>query len=105
VALASLEPGGEPGSFILSGELDVSNVSEIQDRLMTEVADGQGLTLDTSQLGFMDSQGLRMLIVLGKKAADQGQVVRILNCSPAVQLLLDTAVPDGLPGVEVVKKD
>lgn len=105
MALVHLEPGGRPGSFILSGELDVSNVSEIQDRLMTEVSAGRELTLDTSELAFMDSQGLHMLIMLGRKAALQGQVIRVLNCSPTVQLLLDTTVPSGLPGVEVIKKD
>lgn len=66
---------------------------------------GHALTVDTSKLTFMDGTGLRMLIKLGQAAEQRGQPVVVLNCSPAVQRLFDVATPDGIPGVELIKKD
>ena len=56
---------------------------------------------DTSELAFVDSQGLRMLIVLGRQAAAQGSVISLLSCPNQLKRVLDVAVPQGIPGVEV----
>ncbi len=91
-----------PGTFRLAGELDVSDVDEVQAQLEKELRNGQGLDLDTSELSFMDSQGLHMLIRLGELADEVSSSVRVLNCSAAVRRLLNVAVPHGIPGVEIV---
>jgi anti-anti-sigma factor len=89
------------GTFRLVGELDIANVGQTQARLEEELR-ARDLTLDTSQLSFMDSQGIRMLIMLGEQAISKGSVVLVLNCSEAVSRTLEIAVPQGIPGVEVV---
>lgn len=94
-----------PGTLRLIGELDIANVKEVQARLEEELRLGQQLTLDTAELSFMDSQGLRMLIVLGELVAANGSAILILNCSKAVQRVLDLSVPQGIPGVKVLKPD
>jgi anti-anti-sigma factor len=91
-----------PDTVRLVGELDIANVERVQARLKKELTDNQELTLDTSQLAFIDSQGLRMLIELGEEANERGSVILVLNCSKAVRRALDIAVPQGIPGVEVV---
>jgi ABC-type transporter Mla MlaB component len=61
-----------PDTVRLVGELDIANVERVQARLKKELTDNQELTLDTSQLAFIDSQGLRMLIELGEEANERG---------------------------------
>jgi anti-anti-sigma factor len=115
---ALLEPGHTPGVELLEivptevlgtlrlvGELDISNVESVQARLEEELVACRHLTLDTSDLTFMDSQGIRMLIVLGEHAAARGWTISILNGSKAVRRSLDVAVPQGIPGVEVINTD
>jgi anti-anti-sigma factor len=92
-----------PGTLRLIGELDIANVKQVQARLEEELRLGQQLTLDTAELSFMDCQGVRMLIVLGEQAAANGSAILFLNCSKAVQRVLDLAV--GIPGVKVLKPD
>jgi anti-anti-sigma factor len=103
--LLEIVPTELPGTLRLIGELDIANVKQVQARLEEELRLGQQLTLDTAELSFMDSQGLRMLILLGELAAANGSAILILNCSRAVQRVLDLAVPKGIPGVKVLKPE
>jgi anti-anti-sigma factor len=103
--LLEIVPTERPGTFRLVGELDIANVEQVQARLEEELRLVQQLTLDLAELSFMDSQGLRTLIVLGGQAAAKDSAILILNCSKAVQRVLDIAVPQGVPGVKVLKSD
>ena len=100
-----LEEGQGPASFRLIGELDLSNVPQVTARLREELDRADQLSLDVSELTFMDSQGLRMLIELGGEAIQRGTTVRVVNCSNQVKQLLRVAVPTGIPGVEIVNAD
>jgi anti-anti-sigma factor len=100
----SLESGDRPGSFRLSGELDIASAEAVRSRLEGELERTGELTLDTSDLRFMDSQGLRMLIDLGEQALKRDGSVQMLNCPKQVRRLLEVAVPTGIPGVEIVDK-
>jgi anti-anti-sigma factor len=104
VDLLRVVPTG-PGAFRLEGELDLSNVQTLRRALEEELRQGHRLVLDAAGLSFIDSQGLRLLIDLGKQAADQGSTVRLLNCSRPVRQVLDVAVPQGVPGVDIVNLD
>jgi anti-sigma B factor antagonist len=94
-----------PGTFHLAGELDISNVDDVRTQLEEELGRGHQLVLDTSEVSFMDSQGLHVLIRLGELAAGSGSTIQVLNSSPAVRRLLNVAVPQGIPGVEIVEGD
>ena len=61
------------------------------------------LTLDVSDLTFMDSQGLALLIHLGEEAKKREETIRLVGPSSQVRRLLDVAVPGGIPGVEIVQ--
>ena len=102
VNLFRLQPeDGEP-SFRLIGELDIASVAETEATLSQALQDESKLVLDTTDLRFIDSQGLRMLIRLGEQARRRDTSVTVLNCSNAVRRLLKTAVPSGIPGVQVI---
>jgi anti-anti-sigma factor len=102
VELLEIVPTDVPGTLRLIGEVDLSNAESVQVRLAKELADNRQLTLDTSELAFIDSHGIRMLIALGEQAGAQGSAILILNCSKALRRSLDVSVPGGIPGVEVV---
>jgi anti-anti-sigma factor len=101
VDLFRLEPGDGPTSFSLIGELDIASVPDTEKALSQALQRERTLVLDTTDLRFIDSQGLRMLIRLGEQAQRQDTSVRILNCSTYVRRLLKIAVPQGIPGVQV----
>jgi anti-sigma B factor antagonist len=96
-----LERGEDPSFFRLVGQIDISNVESLGAQLKHVLASRNELTLDTTALDFMDSQGLRMLIDLGQQAREQGTTVKVANCSRQLRRLLDVAVPNGIPGVDV----
>lgn len=101
--LLRIVPTEVPGTLRLIGELDVSNVEQTQARLEEELVPGRQLTVDSSELSFMDSQGLRMLIELGEHAVAIGSPILVVNCSKALRRVLEIAVPKGIPGVELLK--
>jgi anti-anti-sigma factor len=103
--LVRLEKEEGSPSFRLIGELDASNVDDVRAELVAELRRANRLTLDTSELAFMDSQGLHMLIDLGREAANRGAQVTLINCSRQVRRLLDVAVPSGIPGVDIEEAD
>jgi anti-sigma B factor antagonist len=103
--LLRLERGEGSASFRLIGELDSSNVPGVTAELQEELRRAEQLTLDTADLTFMDSQGVRMLIELGREASQEGSSVTVINCSRQVKRLLEVAVPTGIPGVEIVGAD
>jgi anti-anti-sigma factor len=94
-----------PASFRLVGELDASNVDQVTARLREELSRTHQLTLDTTDLTFMGSQGLHMLIELGAEAVRLGTSVVVIRCSAQVKRLLDVAVPAGIPGVEIAEPE
>jgi anti-anti-sigma factor len=100
--LLRVEPGEGPGSFRMSGELDMTNAESVEEALESELRLGYRLTLDLSELTFMDSNGLRLLIQLGRRAAEAGLAPVILIAVPGPILrVLQVAVPSGIPGVEI----
>jgi anti-anti-sigma factor len=95
----------EGSSVRLIGELDASNAPEVTEALRDQLRRDSELILDTTDLSFMDAQGVRMLLRLGKEATERGTSLTVVNCSRAVRRLLDVAVPAGIPGVEIVTPD
>jgi len=101
--LLQIVPADVTGTLRLIGELDIANVEATQSRLEEELRGNKSLSLDTSELAFIDSQGIRMLIVLGEQALAQGSTIVVLNCSKPVRRALEIAVPHGIPGVEIAQ--
>jgi len=52
----------EPAGFRLTGELDVATAPQLTDALEPALRRGGDVTLDLSDLSFMDSTGLQVLI-------------------------------------------
>ncbi|MGE5588365.1 MAG: STAS domain-containing protein [Clostridia bacterium] len=61
----------------VSGELDFSNVDDLQEEIETQVAGT--VEVDLSGLAFMDSSRMGMLLNVARKLASRGQVPSVSN--------------------------
>lgn len=81
----------------ISGEIDLSVTAELETRLRGAVsADGPGLVLDLTELEYIDSAGLRVLVVLSSVLSDRAQELRLAVAEHSLvdSLLVQTGVND-----------
>jgi anti-sigma B factor antagonist len=70
----------------LSGELDISTASKVEDELArVEPTQPETIVLDLRTLAFMDSTGLRLLIAADSRARNQGRRLTIVKGPEPVQ--------------------
>lgn len=86
----------------LSGELDIATVPRVEAAVdATLTAEVRTLTVDMSRLGFVDSSGLRLFIVLDQRAADEGWELRLIRPPEQVlKVFRVSGVEENLPFVE-----
>src|SRR4030081_1670032 len=90
-------------TLVLRGELNVPSVGRLEAMLLDVSADGTtGLTLDLSRLTFMDSTGLRV-VLLAKDLTDHRSCdFSIIPGPPSVQRIFEfAALLDVLPWIDV----
>jgi anti-anti-sigma factor len=63
---------GGGATVVLSGELDLAGVGALDDALRAARDDGGPLTIDLSDLGFIDSSGLGVLVRFDNTATTAG---------------------------------
>jgi anti-anti-sigma factor len=98
----SIVPLDQPGHYRLEGELDITNADELSELMEGELRAGRHVFLDLSDLGFMDSSGIRALIRISKVGQEVGTPPLVLySVSAPVRQLLAVALPSGIPGVEI----
>jgi anti-anti-sigma factor len=101
LARIELDDDGPARLVRLSGEVDISNSSDLERRLL-ELTDEDGFVLDLSGLTYLDSAGVRLLFRLAEAAcgrlrlvlAPDSPVRRVLELAGAERLL----PLDGLSG-------
>ena len=83
------------------GELDISQAKMFEAELREAFVDESTVLLDLSEVEFIDSTGLRALILLSDEARTDGDKLRIRrSLSPAVERMLTlTGLADRLPWV------
>jgi anti-anti-sigma factor len=77
-----------PRTLRLAGELDLNDADALAGRLAVEGEGPGDLTLDVSQLTFIDSTGLRALLRAADSLAGRGNLV-LRSPSPAVRRVLE----------------
>jgi stage II sporulation protein AA (anti-sigma F factor antagonist) len=96
------EDGGGDGDgervIRLRGELDIESTPDLERVLLRTRPAGQRVVLDLTELKFMDSTGLRVLL-RARAAADQGRwEINLRNVPPTIRRLFDmTGVQAALP--------
>jgi anti-anti-sigma factor len=90
------------GRLELIGELDLATVPRLTDAVDAIVARNiDRLTIDLSQLAFLDSSGLRELILLRDRAvADGWELALVRPPQPALSIFQITRAEEHLPFVD-----
>ena len=94
------EDAGSDGERVirLRGELDIESTPDLERVLLRTRPAGQRVVLDLTELKFMDSTGLRVLL-RARAAADEGRwEINLRNVPPTIRRLFDmTGVHEALP--------
>jgi anti-sigma B factor antagonist len=82
---------GESGPVItLSGEVDLSTITELSDLINAQLAGGTvHLTIDVSGMSFADSASMRVLMLAAMTLRKRGGGLVLLRPRPALARLLD----------------
>jgi anti-anti-sigma factor len=101
------EQRGDTVHVRLSGELDISTAPKVEDELARVEPERPGrIVLDLSNLAFMDSTGLRLLIAADTRARQQDRRLTIVKGPEPVQRVFRiTRLEERLDIVDEVQVD
>ena len=92
----------ETGRLTLNGELDIATVPRVQeavDELLARAV--RRLVIDLGGLGFVDSSGLRLFIVLDRRAAAEGWTLGLIRPRNAAMTVFEVSgAEENLPFLE-----
>jgi anti-anti-sigma factor len=84
-------------TLALTGELDIDSASKLEEAVREVCASGTDLVIDLRKVTFMDSTGLRVLIVAGTLCEEMGNELRIVPGEDIQRILeisgLDRVLP------------
>ena len=69
----------------IAGEIDVSTVTRLRERLFELAASGRHLVIDLDQVTFIDSAGLSALVGTANQAAAHGTSVHVVCARPKIR--------------------
>ncbi len=90
------------GRLILTGELDIATTPQVEDAVRVMLAHRvRRLVVDLSGLTFIDSSGLRMLIILSDRAGAEDWALGLIRPSePSLAVFQITGADENLPFIE-----
>jgi len=97
-AAFSVVPNGRPGSFELHGDLDLATMAVLEE-LALDALD-QPVVLDLRGLDFVDSSGLRGLLLLRRRVDEAGGRLVLREPTPSVRRVLEVSGLDKVFSVE-----
>jgi anti-anti-sigma factor len=82
---------GDTAVVALSGELDVAGTALLENELDRIVADHEpsGVVIDLSDLAFMDSTGLRLIVLADDRARGDGRRLTLVRGQPDVHRVFE----------------
>jgi anti-anti-sigma factor len=89
--IKDLNPNQEYTHIAMSGSLDIAGVQGIELEFSKLSASGKSVVIDMSDVSFVASLGMRMLLSAAKKLNAEGLKVVLLSPQPLVKAALETA--------------
>lgn len=84
----SSEDGGDGRlRFLVRGELDLATAPELERMLVQAIEDGREVVLDLRELEFMDSSGVRVLVIAHTRASGRFGLIAAPPKSPVTKIL------------------
>ena len=88
-----------PRVYRLMGDLDATNVGDVDGVLESDLSSEEDLTLDLSELTFLDSMGVSLLVATAGKLG-RGKLI-LLSPDSSVRRLLELVQLDQRPNVMI----
>jgi anti-sigma B factor antagonist len=90
---------GNVRKIVLTGRLDTAGVDLIETRFGASIVPaGRNTVVDISQVTFLASMGIRMLIATTRSLSRKGGKIALYGATPAVREVIDTvALTDIIP--------
>ena len=94
---------GSDGHFALSGELDMAVTGRFLEAVQPAIDDNRDVTLDLSELTFLDSSGVQAFAEAGQRAARCGVAIVLRSPSRPALLVLEMVCADSFAGVTILR--
>jgi anti-anti-sigma factor len=73
----------------LAGSFDALTAGQVRSTILSQFDEGQQVVLDMSQVRFMSSSGVRVLLEMLKRGRETGGDLRLASAQPGVQRTLE----------------
>ncbi|MGH2661528.1 MAG: STAS domain-containing protein [Actinomycetota bacterium] len=90
----------DPRGLRLSGDIDASNVDQLETALAPEVQEDGDITLDVSELGFIGSAGIQVLVRTLINLEGRGRLI-VVGAGATLKKLVGIMGLDGFPHLEL----
>jgi anti-anti-sigma factor len=97
----NIERTASPRTFVLVGEVDVSNAGVLSATLDPVLGADGNVTLDLAGVAFMDSTGISVLMNAARALAHRG-MLRLVSPGPLVHNVLKLIGAESLPNVQIL---
>jgi anti-anti-sigma factor len=95
------ERNADSGRLSLIGELDIATSPQVEEAARRMLSEGvRELVVDLREITFIDSSGLRMLIVLSDGATKEGWTLGLIRPSEPMSVFAITGADANLPFIE-----
>jgi anti-anti-sigma factor len=93
---------GETHTLALAGEVDIATTAQVEQELLrVEGSDAASIVLDLSQLSFIDSTGIRMLVMADARSrADSARLSVVRPPETVLRVLRLAGIEERLPFVD-----
>ena len=86
----ALRSGDTGALVVLEGEIDVENAGSVGEAIMSaRRGEGSSVVVDMTDVTFMDSQGLKVLLIARQDLAAEGGLLRLRRPPECVLLVLE----------------
>src|SRR5262245_9889972 len=96
-----IEPLEREAGFRIAGELDLLTVPQLREALAGVEDRDQDVVLDFSDVSFIDSSGLGLILATARTTEEHGCSLVVRGPTPTVRRLFGIAIPEGVPGLVV----
>jgi anti-sigma B factor antagonist len=76
---------GDTKIFAISGELDGKTSPEAQEQILPQAEGAEALVIDMSEVGYMSSAGLRMLLLIYRHIGASGGSVALVGLTEEIE--------------------
>jgi anti-anti-sigma factor len=86
-SISCTEQEGGRRQYVVRGELDLATAPELEETLVRAIEEGGEVVLDLRELEFMDSSGVRVLVVAHTRGAGRFSLIAAGPKSPVTKIL------------------